>query len=190
MNAIRLKLSPPWITYINKVQAMFDGDPQIACNIQTHSANPSITLACNNGDKVTAIKKLLPTSVDFGNIKLKINIDGPESNLAFTSTKQVFEIAFKGNPAFSYCVAPAEEGYWYADFTYVVFKNCVVQFFNDNLNDAHGIVSTLYQDIAAELFKEFTPISGGVGYCTDIEDGVAFKADVESKLGKPLGEWP
>lgn len=190
MTNVRLKLSPPWITYINKVQALFDGDPQIACNVELSAANPSIVLACNNGDKVTAIKKLLPSEVQFGSITLKIDIDGPESNLAFSSTKQLFEVAFKGNPAFAYCVAPAEEGYWYADFTYVVFKNCVVQFFNDNLNDAHGIISTLYQDIAAELFDSFIPIGSGVAYCTDIEDGISFKSDVESKLGKPLGEWP
>jgi hypothetical protein len=64
------------------------------------------------------------------------------------------------------------------DFTYVIFKNCVVQFFNDNLNDAFGNVSTLYQDIAPAVFEN-TPI--GVHYCTDVERG---------NLGKPLGEWP
>jgi len=60
----------------------------------------------------------------------------------------------------------------------VVFKNCVVQFFNDNLNDAHGVISTLYQNIAAEIFEDAN--LPGVHYCTD----------VERKLGKPLGDWP
>lgn len=188
---VRLKVSPPWITYINKIQAMFDGDPQIACNVQWNSDSPSIVLACNNGDKVTAIKQLLPTTVSFGNVALMINVDGPEANRAFTTPKELFEIAFSGNPAFVEVKSPAEDGYYFMDYTYVIFKNCVVQFFNDNLNDAHGIISTLYQEIAAELFQEYRENSTrAVYFCTDVEDGIAFKADTQKKLGKPLGEWP
>ena len=60
MNEVRLKISPPWITYIHKVEALFDGDPQIACNVNWGSENPSIILACNNGDKVAALQQILP----------------------------------------------------------------------------------------------------------------------------------
>jgi len=35
---------------------LFDGDPQIACNVGVNEGGePMITLACNNGDKVTAL---------------------------------------------------------------------------------------------------------------------------------------
>ena len=176
MNDVRLKLAPPWITYINKLQAILDPDPQIAFNVDWHA--PSVTIACNNGEKNAALKILLPDHMTWGNIDMPINIDGPITNRAFVSRKELFETVFKGNSAFAYCVAPAEEGYFFVDFVYVVFKNCVVQFFNDNLNDAHGIVSTLYQDIANELFVN---IGDGVHFCTDVEVG---------KLGMPLGEWP
>ena len=180
MNDVRLKLSPPWITYIHMLEAMFDGDPLIAFNVDAKV--PVVTISISDGDKAAAIAKLLPSEKKFGNITLRIIIDGPMSNRAFTSTKELFEVAFAKNPAFAYCVAPAQEGYYYVDFTYVVFKNCVVQFFNDNLNDPHGLVSTLYQDIAAELFDEFRSTYGGnVCFCTDVEVG---------KLGMPLGEWP
>ena len=178
MNDIRLKISPPWITFINMVIALFDGDPQIACNVNWSGANPSITLATNNGDKAAALLKLLPAEKQYGNIKLTIGVDGPVSNRAFTSIQELFEIAFEKNPAFAYAVSPTKEGYQFIDFTYVVFKNCVVQFFNDNLNDPHGVVSTLYQEIAKEVFEDAGLI--GVSYCTD----------VERKLGLPLGEWP
>jgi len=177
MSDVRLKLAPPWITYLNEIQALFDGDPQIACNIDWKK--PSIVLAVSNGDKAAAIAKLLPSEKKWGNITMTIDVDGPMSNRAFTSSKELYETAFSGNPAFAYCVAPAEEGYFFVDFVYVVFKNCVVQFFNDNLNDAHGLVSTLYQYIADDVFEGCTPM--GVHYCTDVERG---------KLGKPLGEWP
>ena len=180
MTDVRLKLSPPWVTYINKMQALFDGDPQIAFNVNWGTEEgPAVTLACNNGDKVAALLKILPEEVEFGNITMPVCIDGPVANRAFTSAKELFETAFAGNPAFAYCVAPVQEGYWYADFTYVVFKNCVVQFFNDNLNDAHGLLSTLYQEIAEDVLV--IPDYHNIAFCTDIERG---------QLGKPLGEWP
>ena len=182
MNDVRLKLSPPWVTYCNKLEALFDGDPQIAFNVSLDSNAPTVTLATNNGDKATALAKLLPEEKEFGNVVMKIMIDGPFSNRAFVSTKELFETAFAGNPAFAYCVCPSADGYWFIDMTYVVFKNCVVQFFNDNLNDPRGLISTLYQTIAAEIFEGVAGINGGgIAYCTDIEKG---------KLGKPLGEWP
>lgn len=177
MNDVRLKISPPWITYINKLQALFDGDPQIAFNVNLDE--PSVTLAGNNGDKNAALLKLLPSEMAFGNVVLKVNVDGPVSNLAFSTPKVLFETAFSGNPAFAQAVCPADEGYYFFSMTYIIFKNCVVQFFNDNLNDAHGLISTLYQDIAAEIFKDAGLV--GVYYCTDVERG---------QLGKPLGEWP
>lgn len=188
---VRLKISPPWVTYINKLVAMFDGDPQIACNVNTFAGNPSIVLSCNNGDKVTALKQLLPTEVKFGNITLTVGIDGPETNRAFPTPKELFDTAFKGNPAYVMSISPVDDGYWFVDITYVIFKNCVVQFFNDNISDAHGVISTLYQDIAAELFADYLEnCKRGVHFNTDVEDGIALKADVQKKLGKPLGEWP
>lgn len=178
MNDVRLKLSPPWITYMNKLQALFDGDPQIAFNIGQSEAGPTVTIACNNGDKVAALQRLLPPTKQFGNITLFIGIDGTPSNLAFPTPKALFDTAFAGNPAYAYSVCPSD-GTWFMSVTYVVFKNCVVQFFNDNLNDCHGLISTLYQDIASEIFEDagFT----AVYYNTDVERGA---------LGKPLGEWP
>ena len=178
MQDVRLKLSPPWITYINKLEALFDGDPQIAFNVDMD--NMAVTLATNNGDKAAALLKLLPTEKQFGNVTLKIAVDCDHiSNLAFPTPKNLFDVAFQNNPAYAYSVSPTDEGYWFFSVTYVVFKNTVVQFFNDNLNDCHGLISTLYQDIAAEVFADAE--LPGVYYNTDVETG---------KLGMPLGEWP
>ena len=178
MNDIRMKVSPPWVTVINEITVLFDGDPQIACNVNDSGKSPSITLACNNGDKITALHQILPSEFQFGNVRLKVNIDGVPSNRVFKNKKELFETAFAGNPAFAYAVTPGDAAYWFS-MTYVVFKNCVVQFFNDNLDDCHGIISTLYQDIAKEI------LTG------EAAEGVYFNTDVErGALGKPLGEWP
>lgn len=179
MSEARLKILPPWSIAIKKFEALFDGDPQIACNADYSGSGPAIVLACNNGDKVTALKRILPEEISFGGIQLKVAVDGPESNLAFETKKQLFETAFSGNPAFAYAFCPEEEGYNWFSVTYVVFKNCVIQFFADNLNDCHGVISTLYQTIAEDILTGED--AKGVFFNTDVERGF---------LGKPLGEWP
>lgn len=178
MSDVRLKILPPWSITIRKLEALFDGDPQIAFNTDFSGAHPAVVLACNNGDKVAALQKLLPDEVVFGGVTLKVMIDGVPSNHAFATKKELFETAFSGNPAFAYAVTPGDDSWWIST-TYVVFKNYVVQFFADNLNDCHGVISTLYQDIAEELLTG--EAAQGVFFNTDVERGA---------LGKPLGEWP
>ena len=181
MTDVRLKISPPWVTYVNKLQAIFDEDPQIAFNVDYNGKDgPSVVLATNNPDKAAALLQILPYGKEFGNVILSIGVDCPTiSNRAFVNKKELFETAFAGNPAFAYAVSPSEDGYNWLSITYVVFKNCVVQFFADNLNDCHGLISTLYEDIAEEILTG--PAVRGVYFNTDVEQG---------KLGKPLGEWP
>ena len=38
--------------------------------------------------------------------------------------------------------------------SHVVFENRVVQYFNDCLNDPYGLESTLFEDIARDVFIE------------------------------------
>ena len=49
------------------------------------------------------------------------------------------------------------------DFNFVVFVPEVVQFYNDDLGDINGLCSTLYQDLAKDLFGE----EAGIYFCTD-----------------------
>ena len=179
MTEPRLKILPPWTIVTRKLEALFDGDPQIAFNVDYSGMHPAVVLSCNNGDKVAALQRILPTEIEFGNVKMEIIVDGTPSNIAFTSKVDLFDAAFKGNPAYAYSMCPCEDGYQWICSTYVVFKNCVVQFAADNLNDCHGIISTLYQTIAEELLTG--EATNGVFYNTDVE---------RANLGYPLGEWP
>ena len=179
MSDVRLKISPPWVVCVKKLEALFDGDPQIAFNVDFSGKAPSVVLACNNGDKVAALMQLLPDEYEFGNVKLKVAIDGTPSNRAFANKKELLETAFKGNPVFVSAVSPVDDGYAWFSMVYVIFQNHVVQFFADNLCDAFGVISTLYQDIAEEVL--IGDGAQGVYFCTNVEVG---------KLGMPLGEWP
>lgn len=179
MSNARLKILPPWTIAIRKLEALFDGDPQIAFNCDFAGVQPVVVLSCNNGDKVAALDQILPEEVNFGNVSLKVAVDGTPSNRAFKSKVELFDTAFEKNPAYAYSVCPAEEGYQWIGTTYVVFNNCVVQFAADNLNDCHGVISTLYETIADELLTG--PATEGVFFNTNVE---------RAGLGMPLGEWP
>ena len=135
MTEPRLKILPPWTIVIRKLEALFDGDPQIAFNTDFSGEHPAVILSCNNGDKVAALYQILPEEINFGNVTLDIEIDGTPSNIAFTSKVDLFDAAFKGNPAYAYSMCPCEDGYQWICSTYVVFKNCVVQLAAYNLND-------------------------------------------------------
>ena len=177
MSNTRLKILPPWTIAIRKLEALFDGDPQIAFNCDFSGSHPTVVLSCNNGDKVAALLQILPEEINFGNVSLKVVVDGTPSNRTFTRKVELFETAFEGNPVYAYSVCPAEEDYQWFDTTYVVFNNCVVQFAADNLNDCHGVISTLYETIADELLTG--PAAEGVFFNTNVE---------RAGLGMPLGE--
>ena len=75
MNDVRLKISPPWITYINKLQALFDPDPLIAFNVNLQGEDgPSVVLATTDPDKAAALVKILPTEKEFGGVTLTIGL--------------------------------------------------------------------------------------------------------------------
>ena len=172
----RLKISSPWVTYLNKLNALFGADPDI--KIDFDNKDFEIKVYVNNDNKASALNYLLPYYKTFGNVELEITII-PANSFALdfepkNDAKELFDVAFDRNPVYAY--SKKIEGIFSNSITYVVFKNKVVQFFNDNLNDIHGNISTLYQDIASEVLQE----KPGILYCTDIEE----------KVGMPLGEWP
>lgn len=176
---VRLKLSPPWVTYVNKLKALFDQDPEI--QVIYNNDERTVNIYVENSKKAWAIEKLLPMQKQIGNIQLKITVvpaNGGYEVAGPLSTIEIFDLAFKDNPIYAY--SKEISGLFSNKFIYVVFKNKVVQFFNDNLNDIHGLISTLYQNIAYEIFED-----ANINLMN-----VFFNTDIEEKVWTPLGEWP
>lgn len=163
------KLSPPWVIYANKVKAMFEEDPEIRVVFDDEALK--LSLYVDNGRKAEALSKLLPTEKEFGNVKIGISVI-PSNDM---ETKlDLIQEAFYGNPALAFvwgCETP------FGRFDYAVFEKKVVQFPMDDMQDINGNCSTLYQELAKELFG----LDGNLFFCTDTDD---------PKLMKPLGEWP
>ena len=166
------KLSPPWITFVNEIKALFADDMEV--KVMYDDNNYIVKLFVDNADKADALTKLMPEQKVFGNITIHIEVI--PSNTDDLTKEQLFDKAFRGNPAMDMCVAVDTP---FGDITYVVFKKKVVQFYNDQLDDINGNKSMLFQDIARDIFN------------TEESDGhVFFCTNAEGKLSKPLGEWP
>lgn len=164
-----MKLSPPWVNYYNEIKALFEQDPEI--KIQFDEEAPEVKLYVDNGRKADVLTQLLPTEKAFGNVVMKITVvpadDAP-------SKLDLLQDAFYGNPALSYV--------WSANtplgvFNYAVFEGKLIQYFNDDISDINGNRTTLYQEIAKDVFGEDI----GINFCTEA---------VKANLAKPLGEWP
>ena len=173
---IRTKISPPWIIHMKKLTALFEHDSQI--HISYDNDEHKVRLLVDDPVKAAALAYILPTERVFGNVTLQIVvIPANSAEIDFDparSLDETFDAAFKGNPVYAF--SRKVEGMFSYNITYVVFKNRVVQFFGDNLEDIHGNISTLYQNIADDVFDKNLAVS----YCTDVEE----------KVGMPLGEWP
>lgn len=157
--ADKLNLSAPWITYVQEVKALFKKDPEV--RVEYDEDETYLKLFVENPHKADALTKILPVEKTFGNVILTIDVI--PANVE-ESLSQTYKAAFEGNRAFNYL--ETVEGIFTNPISYVVFANEVVQFFNDDLNDIHGLKSTLYEDIARDVFEK----KDGMCFCTDLPD--------------------
>lgn len=162
-----LKLSPPWNTFVSELKALFGEDPGI--KIQFDEDNYEVKLFVADPEKADALTQLIPAQRIYGNVALTVTV--VPANYMEESNADLIEAAFKGNPVLKQVLCLKTP---FGEYDYAVFRKDVVQFYNDNLCDPHGNESTLFEDIARDVFG-----SGDVFFCTDSE-----------KVGKPLGEWP
>lgn len=154
-----LGLQSPWVTFAEELKELFKEDPEIHYE---YDGQYEVKLFVDNPEKADALMKLIPPLKVFGNVTLKITII-PADAEDTKDVKALFEKAFEGNPVLSFVETQDNVGAGPVA-TYVVFENKVVQFFNDDLSDYYRNKSTLYQNIAYDVFGE----SHGAYFCTDI----------------------
>ncbi len=151
-----VKLISPWINYYKEIQALFKDDPQI--EIAFDEDRNQIKLFVDNEEKADALAKLLPMTRSFGNVTVTTTVIPADGQ---PNTTELYRKAFTGNPAFSRL--EEEERIVGGRHAYVIFASKVVQYFNDDISDYFGWRSTLYQDIAKDVFGESATIS----FCTE-----------------------
>jgi len=154
-----LKLSAPWNTYVRKIKALFGKDPQI--KIAYDESTMRLVLYVDDPSKREALKLLLPTKREFGNVVLDVTVMS-STTMGYSSKEALLRAAFRDNPVFFDTDTVNPDG-CSSPFTYISFANETVQLWNDNLSDMHGLETTLYQDIAREVLD----LPGGVYCCTE-----------------------
>ena len=156
-----LNLSAPWHVYYKELCVLFEQDKEVRIVYDTDEQ--IISIYVNNQAKADAMTELLPSVKDFGTIQLQINII-PANKVGFKQSKPAtFATLFENNPIVNdiFTVDLMTN-----TMTYIIFRKEVVQYYNDNLGDANGVCSTLYQDIASRIFEE----KEGIYFCTDVKE--------------------
>ena len=173
MNGV--KISPPWTTYYRELVELFKKDKEIF--IEFDKNKNEIEITTTKYEKSLALKKVLPCEKDFGGVKLKINVVYKEPKMdAINAFK---ELAIN-NPIFKYTyVFPTSAN----PIAYVVFAKEVVQYWNDDMSDPHGITSTLYENLAREVFSE-NPV---IIFSTDSDKTLAWIDYVEKEYERVHG---
>ena len=178
---VRLKLSPPWVIFVNEIKALFGRDPEIGITYDNDEC--VVKLHIENHDKAEAIAQMLPVTKEFGNVILNIEVIPANKNLSNAKTDytkmsydEIFDIMFNGNPAYKY--SRTIDGILSNRLTYVVMERRVVSYFSDNLNDLFGNITTLYQEIAHDVFDG------------DNLRGVFFCTEPSGEVGATGLQWP
>lgn len=170
-----LNLASPWIKLYHEIEALFREDPLV--NVVLDEENYIVKIYAEEAKKSAALKRLLECERIYGNITVKVIVYPSNESLAegFSNMIDVFASAFENNPILSF----VQGGYLpiIKDDIYVVFRNEVVQYFNDDLGDINGNCSTLAQEIAKNIFV--IPEGAKVHFCTN----------VRSNPGKIYHQW-
>ena len=151
-----VNLSAPWEIFYSEMEQLFGMDPEIDVSVDREAKQ--VKLLVDSSVKADALAKLLPAEKAFGETVVKISVVPANEEDSLIS---LYERAFFGNPAFAYTLSEEDDSLF--DAAYVVFEKEVVQFYCDNLADCYRNRSTLYQEIAKDVFGE----NPGVFFCTD-----------------------
>lgn len=154
----RIRKSAPWVDYYYELEAMFKEDPEV--KVVYDEDNYEVKLFVDSMTKANALAELLPMEKKFGNVTMQVVIIPANKKLDGVRA-YVWKAVFEGNPIVN--KIETVEGIFTNPITYIVFRKDVVQYFNDDLGDYYGQCSTLYQEIAKDIFEEHE----GVFFCTD-----------------------
>ena len=144
----RIKLSPPWSIFYDEIRVMFAEDPEV--RVIMDEENKTVHVFVSDPRKSAAIRQILQQERQFGRVKLTVLVPPPDSaDYNFADGVELYCAAFEKNPRLSY-VQP-KTSIFDTSF-YVVFKNEVIQYFNDDISDINGQCSTLAECIARDIF--------------------------------------
>lgn len=164
---LKLAIEAPWYTFNKMVKAMFSDDTDIVVGdiYETDGETDyAFDIEVRKHKKFVALDRLLPGVKTFGNVTLGIVLFD-EENDETQNTVDLFKTVFTNNPIVANIATKSDPAG--REYAYVLFRNEVIQFFDDDISDYNGNWSGLAEDIAREVFAEN---SRGVNFCTAPKD--------------------
>lgn len=147
-----VKKSAPWVRYVALLKMLFENDPDV--RIVYRDETPYIIdINITGEEKFEAATKLIGETKTFGNVVLTIRYHLSNPVKKEKSKKELFKALLEGNPILTDIVTidlPNTSN----NITYFLFKDEVVQYWDDALSNPHGVLSTLWEEIMKELFED------------------------------------
>ena len=151
-DANKIKKSAPWVHYVALLKMLFENDPDV--RIVYRDETPYIVdINVTGEEKFEAATKLIGETKTFGNVVLTIRYHLSNPVKEEKSKKELFKALFEGNPILTNVVT-VELPNTSNNITYFLFKDEVVRYWDDDLSNPQGIVSTLWEQIAREVFED------------------------------------
>ena len=188
--AKRLELTPPWLIYYREITELFGKDPSVAVVYDEDESEKHIKVYASTEEKTRALAYILPGTVEYGNVTLFIDVYEPNGYRYCTTCNADYDLdigidreliwaAFSGNSA---VVTVGEVSLGGERIYYVIFANKVVRYFNDDLFDAFGCCSTLYQDIAKRVLRSIRNV-----YYSTAPENLTLPQETEQETGNGDG---
>ncbi|AKR09306.1 hypothetical protein [Bacillus thuringiensis] len=187
------QLSPPWITYFNKLVNSIGADPTVTVGpLIPVGGNFIILVHALSNEKAIALATLLKSFVEFGNVSVTVIVTNNENQIvnpvpcpldAF-EIAHLFLVALENNPYFDQVVVqPQFPGG--SNVVFPVFKAEVIQFFNDDISNLcqtfTGVAANVFHDVMQDEICD-APILFSTSCVMSSENQELQNADLAPKL--------
>ncbi|MFB6589866.1 hypothetical protein ACFCVQ_30620 [Bacillus thuringiensis] len=187
------QLSPPWITYFNKLVNSIGADPTVTVGpLIPVGGNFIVLVHALSNEKAIALATLLKSFVEFGNVSVTVIVTNNENQIvnpvpcpldAF-EIAHLFLVALENNPYFDQVVVqPQFPGG--SNVVFPVFKAEVIQFFNDDISNLcqtfTGVAANVFHDVMQDEICD-TPILFSTSCVMSSENQELQNADLAPKL--------
>lgn len=162
----RIHKQSPWIEYYEQLEMLFEEDSQV--RVLYDDKDYTIKLYVADADKADALQRVLPAKKEFGNVEMKVTVIPANREEPDYSCEPIL-MALMNNPIVE--EIKRVSGIFSNDIIYIAFRREVVQYYNDDLGDINGNCSTLYQEIAKNVFIP----QAGVFFCTTENEYLGFR---------------
>lgn len=128
---------------MGRLEKLFEADPKVT--VEKDYGKPKATVRVEGQAKAEAIERLLPDTVEFGNVTLEVEV--VPSNAEATEA-DCFRAAFEGNPIMD----GVAEGYGPAgDIAFALFVPETVQLREDDISEFGGLSTLTCAELAESV---------------------------------------